>query len=246
MNKILAVGRGPVAAAVVAVVLGACELGTQPPSSAEPTATPEPTAEPTPEGLETGPFVLWDGADGVPLITVTIPAAGWDGGLGGGILVKNGYGGPPDGAGLIGPFHRELLVPEDPCQWQSTMPDTPARTVDEVMTALQNQRSRTASEPVDITVDGYSGKSITLYVAGDLAYSDGFPACDREMFCTLGMGDPADPCSRYAQGPGQIEEVWVLDLNGTVMAFAGMYFPETPAEHVDEVRAILGSMTFGE
>ena len=48
MNRIVTVGRGPVAAAVLAVLLGACGgPDIQPTSSPEPTATPEATAEPT-------------------------------------------------------------------------------------------------------------------------------------------------------------------------------------------------------
>jgi hypothetical protein len=49
MINIVSVGRGPVAAAVLAVLLGACGgPGSQPTSSPQPTATPEATAEPTP------------------------------------------------------------------------------------------------------------------------------------------------------------------------------------------------------
>ncbi len=48
MNRIVTVGRGPVAAAVIAVLLGACGgPGSQPTSSPGPTATPEAPAEPT-------------------------------------------------------------------------------------------------------------------------------------------------------------------------------------------------------
>ena len=48
MNRIVTVGRGPVAAAVLAVLLGACGgPDIQPTSSPEPTATPEAPAEPT-------------------------------------------------------------------------------------------------------------------------------------------------------------------------------------------------------
>jgi hypothetical protein len=48
MNRIVTVGRGPVAAAVFAVVLGACGgPGGEPNPSAEPSAAQETTAEPT-------------------------------------------------------------------------------------------------------------------------------------------------------------------------------------------------------
>ena len=57
MNNIVTVGRGPVAAAVLAVLLGACGgPGSQPTSSPEPTATPEATAEPTPSSISAPPL----------------------------------------------------------------------------------------------------------------------------------------------------------------------------------------------
>ena len=49
-----------------------------------------------------------------------------------------------------------------------------------------------------------------------------------------------------AQGPGAIDELWVVDLDGEIFAMTGAYYPETPADDVDELQAILGSMTFGE
>ena len=49
MNTTVTIGRRPAAAAIIAVLLGACSgPGSQPTSSPEPTATPEATAEPTP------------------------------------------------------------------------------------------------------------------------------------------------------------------------------------------------------
>jgi hypothetical protein len=57
MNLLVTVGRGPFAAAVLAVLLGACGgLGSQPTSSPEPTATPEATAEATPSPTSAPPL----------------------------------------------------------------------------------------------------------------------------------------------------------------------------------------------
>jgi hypothetical protein len=57
MNNIVTVGRGPVAAAALAVLLGACGgPGSQPTSSPEPTATPEATAERTPSPTPAPPL----------------------------------------------------------------------------------------------------------------------------------------------------------------------------------------------
>jgi hypothetical protein len=57
MSSIVTTGRGPLAAAILAVLIGACAgLGSQPTSSPEPTATPEATAEPTPSPTSAPPL----------------------------------------------------------------------------------------------------------------------------------------------------------------------------------------------
>jgi hypothetical protein len=257
MNKLVPIGLGA-AAVVVALVVGTRLLG--PPASggvggapsAEPSATALPSvAAPTstPEGLlPEGPFVFTSTGGEVP-VSVTIPAPGWSSQEAFGVIVKNENGDPPDGAAIIGPFVGELYVYGDPCQWSTTTPDTPATTVDEVVAALTAQASRDASAPVDITVDGHAGKSITLHVPDDAATrEEAFAECDQDTFASwAGGGDPpsAGP-SRYHQGPGQIDEVWILDVDGELIAMDAMYGAETPAEHLAELRAILESITFGE
>lgn len=254
MNKFVSIGLGA-AAVVVVVVVGAQLLATPAPGgvgttpTASPSApaspTPEPSVEPspspTPEGIPEGPFVLKSPGGGPP-ITVTIPAPGWEGDPSGGPLVKNDNTDPPDGAAIIGPFFGDLYVYGDPCQWSTTLPDTPATTVDEAAAALTAQASRDASAPVDITVDGHVGKSITLHVPDDAVFGD----CDDDRFSSwAGGGDPlsAGP-SRYHQGPGQIDEVWLLDVDGVLIVVDAMYGAETSAEHLAELHAILESMTF--
>ena len=46
------------------------------------------------------------------------------------------------------------------------------------------------------------------------------------------------------QFPGQISEVWVVDLGGKFVFFDAGYFAATPAEDVEEMRAIVESATF--
>ena len=252
MNKIAWLGLGA-AAVVVALVVGAQLLGPGPagfgagsndtpePSVAEPTDTPEASAEPssTEADLE-GSYVLSDEVG----ITMTIPAPGWS------VTeheapAKNGNYSPPDGAYVFGPWHGfDFYIPSDPCQWSSTMPDSPATTLDEIVAALASQASRDASEPVDVTVDGHPGKSITLHVPDDVGHSAGRFDCDEGKFCTFA---DAVACQMWnAQGPGAIDELWLVDLDGEVAAVVGGYYPETPDEDVGEMQALLASMTFGE
>jgi hypothetical protein len=252
MNKLVPIGLGA-AAVIVALVVGTRLLG--PPASggvggapsAEPSATAEPSvAQPssTPEGLvPDSPFVLQHPVGGPP-ITVTIPAPGWEGNPGDGLLVRNNGGEPPDGAAIIGPFFGDLNVYGDPCHWSTTLPDTPATTVDEAVAALTAQASRDASAPVDITVAGHIGKSIILHVPDDAVFGD----CDEDKFASwAGGGDPRDSGpSRYHQGPGQIDEVWILDVDGELIVVDAMYGADTSAEHLAELHAILESMTFDQ
>ena len=250
MNKI--VGFGLAAAAVVAIALiGSQLIGSDPggtgagtASSPEPSVT-EPTASPSIDaGLPVGSsYALTD--EGVP-ITATIPAPGWAHEPGGLILVKNGNAHAPDGAYVLGVWvGPDPLIPGDPCQWESTMPDTPATTLDEIVAALGSQATRNASAAEDVTVDGYAGKVITIEMPDGPYTASNNPDCDQDQFCTLGFGDPT-VCHMWFQEVGQIDELWIVDVDGEFFFVPGSYYSETPASVVDELNALLGSMTFGE
>ncbi len=245
VSKFVKMGLAAAAVVVIAVV-GYNLLPGSPAPGGEPSATPMPTATPTPSaseaaGLPVGSsHVLLD--EGVTM-TVTIPATGWDGEVRGGILVKNDNVDAPDGAGMI-VFTGPLYVYGDACQWSTTQADTPATTVEELIAALAAQSPRNASEPMDITVGGYAGKEITLYVPEDAAYSAGaFTNCDQGYFGS--WGGPAEPTPyRYSQGPGAIDEVYVLDVDGVLMVVDTQYYAGTPDAAVDELRGIIESATF--
>jgi hypothetical protein len=241
-------------AAVVAVAVAGINLlpgigtgtGGVPPSpsptaTAEPTPTPEPSvAEPsrTPEGNLTLGETFNLSLPQYPIaIIVTIPADGWSGDPGVGFIVK-GDADPPGGAGIITFADEGYFVYGDPCQWSTTRPDTPATTVDELVTALSAQASRDASAPVDITVDGYAGKSITLHVPDDADFAE----CDGDKFSSWGV--PGENPARWHQGPGQIDNVWILDVDGHVVVIDWAHYEGTPQDVVDELVAIVESTTF--
>lgn len=257
MNTTLKFGLAAVVVAVAALIginylgtanVGGPGIGDAGPSAdptPEPTteSTPEPTPEPTPVGLlSEGPHVLLDGAEEdvatVP-ITVTIPAPDWYGEPDDGILIKNDESGAPDGAGLIVFAGEDLYVYGDPCQWSTTKPETPATTVDELATALAAQASRDATAPVDITLDGYAGKSLTLHVPEDVVFNE----CDQGEFGSWG-GDSHPSPIRYHQDPGQIDKLWIVDVDGELVVIDGAHYEGTPQEVVDELEAIVESANF--
>jgi hypothetical protein len=261
MNKFATIALGA-AAVVVALVVGAqllsspnnnSNVGTDG-STPTPEATLEPTSSPSELGAPVGPFLVFDPAiqpppfDEGPPITVMIPASGWEPIPENGLITKGDNGqDPPDATGaflLTGDSGADAFyVYGDPCHWESTTPDTPATTVDEIVDALAAQASREATTPVDITLDGHPGKFITLTVpmiapTRDEALRD----CDQETFATYGV--TADGPSRYQQGPGQVDEFWILDVDGQIVILDASYGPATSAVLVDELRGIAESATF--
>ncbi len=200
---------------------------------------PSPSLSPSlSPGLPLGPRVLTvvGGSFNVSM-TVTIGAGHWrtGGEESDGILVKGDSADPPDGAGLI-VFTGQLEVYGDPCNWATTRPDPmTAPTVDAVIAALAAQAGRNATEPVDITVDGYTGKSIELSVPTDANFAD----CDSGQFRSWGPG-----ANRYHQGPGQIDQVWVVDVDGTLVTIDAAWYEGTPADVRAELDAILDSFRF--
>ena len=209
----------------------------------EPTSTPSPTAEPpdpTPAALPEGPFVLvYEMLFGVRT-TVTIPAPDWHGIQYSTALEKHGMAKPPQGARLV-VYGGDMLIYGDPCAWEATRPDDPVASLDELVAALSAQASRDATPPVDVTVGGYPGKMLTLHAPEDAEFTD----CDGGEFRTLiEVSSSGDEAPHFHQGPGQIDEVWVVDVDGTLIFFDAGYFAGTPAEDVEEMRAMVESATF--
>jgi len=256
VNRMFAALAGVAAVVVVAVVAvglyfnqpggvgGVPPTPTQAPSptavpspTAEPTATPRPTSSPD-AGLPEGPFEFEDNGTAM---TVTIPSSGWTFDRQFTVLIKgNEVANLPEAAILFWsfPVGTKFYVPGDPCQVTSTRPDTPATTVDDLAAALAAQASRDASEPADVTVGGHAGKSITLHVPDDAVPDQ----CEQGEF--VSYGSEQDPLWRYHQGPGQIDELWIVDMDGAFWIIDAMYRPDTPPALVEEMRGIVQSATF--
>lgn len=236
---------------VMGLLVAGCATGapasTTPPAPSQrmspaPSMSPATTAIPA---AQSRTHVLSDSSDGAVGITVTMPASGWSGEPGAWAVEWGPDGAdPPDGAAIIVfTVDEEFYVYGDPCRWSSTRPDTPATTVDELVAALASQPSRNPSAPEDITVGGYAGKKITLQVPDDAAFDGGgFTDCDERTFASFGVAgeDPA----LYHQGPGQISEMWMVDVNGRIALLDGTYFADTPQNTVDELHAALSSAAF--
>ena len=262
MNRFVPLVAG-VAAVALAVTVGSRLLplstgptvgaGSTPSMSAappSPTASPTAPASPTASAstLPVGPYLVVNQQtpDAPVDITLQIPAAGWEALPEFGGLWKDFTSDPPQAALLAWswPEGTGFYVYGDPCKSTTTMPATPVTTVDDFAAALAAQASRDASDPVDVTVDGHAGKLVTLHVPdGPPIGEEAFADCEQLTFNTYGT-DPSGSAARGHQGPGQIDELWILDVDGDIVVLDAMYRPDTPAALLDELRSIAESATF--
>jgi hypothetical protein len=261
MNKLVPIGLGA-AAVVVAVVIGSRFLGPPAPTGvgAAPTAQPSTTAAPSiasPSawtGLPQGPYGVTQTDDPVQ-VTVDIASPGWNPAPEFDYAFKNddGLDAPESvGAALLAwawPAGTGFKVYGDPCRWSTTIPETPATTPDQIAEALAAQASSDATAPVDVTVGGYAGKAITVSVpmsyhqVPDVGREEEFADCDQGVFGFYEAEADTEP-SRNAQGPGQIDELWILDVGGSIVILDAAYGPATPADLVEETRTLAESASF--
>jgi hypothetical protein len=135
-------------------------------------------------------------------------------------------------------------VYSDPCQWEGTLEEV-GPTVDDLAAALEQQPMRDATVS-DVEVDGFAGKLVTMSVPDDMDYdasktsSDGFVDCDDGYFMT--WNSPAGTDARGQQGPGQRDDVYILDVNGTRVVINVAYFPDLPQADLDEIESIVQSV----
>ena len=129
-------------------------------------------------------------------------------------------------------------VYSDPCQWDGTLEEV-GPTVDDLAAALEQQAMRDATVS-DVELDGFAGKLVTMSVPDDMDYdeskteSDGFVDCD--------LGEFRSWTGRWQQGPGQRDDVYILDVNGTRVALDVAYYPDLPQADLDEIESIVQSI----
>ncbi len=172
----------------------------------------------------------------LPAIQVTVP----DGWYSGGWLINQPRAGqdvPP----VAVQFWSVDQVYKDPCHWKGALLN-PGPAVGDLVSALVAQPTRNPTQPIDVTLDGQTGKYLEWSVPTNIDFS----TCDAdggqgyfqswEGFTIDGDGP------RYQQGPGQVDRLWILDIHGSRLVIDGFSMPSaTDAERqalVDVVKSI--------
>jgi hypothetical protein len=229
-------------------------LATPPAETAttRPVATATPSPCPTPGGtvpnvssvpgdfpeLDPG-TTYWVDPDDDPCTSLrvlyTIPAAGWLAWIG---TFKN-----EDGAPVGAPERRvgvsiatvtNLVV--DGCT-DHTLADPPVGpTVDDLATALTNLGPfQVTSPPRDVTIDGYHGTHLEL----SLPEMD-VTACRDDEVISWDAEVLAYPFHGYL--PRDIEEYWILDVEGSRLVIVANRSPDSAPEDLAERQAVLDSI----
>lgn len=174
------------------------------------TAAPSPTPElvngfrPLPPGRYAFDWSRVPGSDGEPgpTISITIPSGGWT--SYDTFAADKNYGPSDPGAGPSFVVWKITNRYVDGCAQDAVLSPAPGPGIDELLSALGNQPGITAGKATPVTVDGYSGKSIELTVAVDIA------TCNRGFYPWL---------DKYVQGNNERLRVYALDVDGFRLTF---------------------------
>jgi hypothetical protein len=235
-----------VVAIAVALMASACAATASTRTSsrvAPPVPTPAPSFAPGVTALTVGTHAaLVMGSGSYPEYTVVVPP-GWFEQAG--HFIITGATRPVLGVSVwdVGQVYR------DPCHWQGQGFD-PGPGVQNLVAALVAQKLRNATTPTDVTLAGYAGKYLEWSVPADLKSSSwtSFDACDldsdgvhRDFLSWLGNGEG----DRYEEVPGQVDQLWVLDVNGQRLVVDAAYSPGTSQADRAELERLVDSLRFG-
>jgi hypothetical protein len=197
---------------------------TTPSPSPAPSRTPEPTASLV--AREIKPCCTEDDPrfDSMTFAIMAPPSWGPLEDLG----VTAHWDGPDGDEAFVGLYPGGNLF-SDPCLTDAEAgADVPVGpTVDDLVTALVDHPSLAVTDPVDITLAGYSGKYLDLTTPDDISECARYWPMDHHI---------------YAQGPGQRWHIWILDVDGVRVLAEGNDYPATPPETLAEEQAIIESL----
>ena len=170
---------------------------------------------------------------GLPTIEVTVPE-GWDAATefvslfpmpGRDTTSRN------DPALAMGWTSHWVALFSQPCHAENAGPADIAvgPTVDDFVDAVTGRPGLDVTEPKPVRLGRHSGRFFTLNGPSDIS----------------GCGEwrPWDPAP-YLQGPSNIWDVWVMNVDGVRVVIMTEYFPETPATIKAELRAMAESVHF--
>ena len=229
--RVVVAGIVAAAAAVVAIVFVATRDSdpSTPADKPSTTVTVPPTSIPralnkTGLGVQYGPGTYFvDEINGTPTARISFTVgAGWKDISPGEEIMQ------PDIGGIN--FSRPDRVFSDACHWSDGYYPGPVATVDGLVAAFSQQGGWVdVTGPSDISVDGYAGKALQRSAPAELSDCStmGFHYSPRIRHEWEGGRPPVlrswENAGPYE--PGEVETLWILDIDGTVVVINTRLFP---------------------
>lgn len=127
-------------------------------------------------------------------------------------------------------------VVADPCDRSDPELDPPVGpSVDDLVAAISNLQGFDVTDASDVTVDGFSGRQF------ELTAPDGDGGCADVS--DDGFGTWTTPSRTNGMGPGEVNLLRVLDVDGVRLVVTAAYHPATAsAEEFAEIRRVFESV----
>jgi hypothetical protein len=239
MGKLAIFGIAAAAVVLVAVV-GTRLLPTESGVGGAPigAATPTPAATPKPAAWAASPGPVAAGTYYIPnppdtnlsQLTFTLPA-GW---TSADIAAKD-----PGTAGEV--MFTTWAVTDifpDACKWSEANVVNVGTSVDQFMTALAGQKSRTASAVTDTTLAGFPGKQITMTVAPTLKTS----TCTDGNLRYWPAPGPDFGGGMCCNQTGNIDVVSAIDVLGKRVVVIARHYPGSSSASLAELQSVVDSI----
>ena len=231
--------------AVLIVIVSGCtgSTGNDPATVEPPPSAAQATPEPVEEVLSGGRYDFRPLADEPSFSVVATGPDGWFG------YPSWAMDGPPPiradaptGIGIS--FFTANGVYSDPCRWDvagtgyADVGDVEVGpTVDDLVTALRANTFYTSSVAKPVTIDGYAGQELQLRLP-----DDPFTSCDEERGDSAGHAFVFSGAGLYAQGPANIWDLSILDVDGTRFIAVILSYAKTPQADLDLARNIIETL----
>ena len=226
--------RALTAGLVISLVVSLTACGGSSPTTSSPGEAATEAAAPTAQATHTVDLVAMDdtgtGPTHLPKIEITVPED-W----------SNGGWNISKGSGVVAIMFWDVSkVYPTPCDWMGKPMVDPGSGVDGLASALANQPLRNATVPTNVELGGFSGKYLEWSVPADIDFLD----CDEGYFESwTGKGWASD---RYQQAPGQVDRLWILNVDGERLVVDAMYVPSATAHDRAELADVVESIRFRE
>lgn len=230
------------AAAVVAVGFAWVNFGPGlPGQGGQPPPTQAASPTPSPRGLPVGDreLPLEGGASYITqdpfLVRVTFTApTGWEGKVGAPYLAyANPTGRDAPSYGVVFAIFDKVLA--DPCHFDQGFKEAlPTSSVDALVTALTDVPGFDASTPIDVTMDGYAGKQLTL------AAPASFEGCTLAPEGSIVWQLPLGTNSPFIAG--QRSRLWILEVDGQRLVIDLPEAPNQSAQERADAQAVFDSI----